>query len=120
MLERVRCLIVRRCKLCHLLDAVFSGSELVEADQVERVTQLSARWIRRVIAVQVSARIVDDRSGACGSGLESVTTVSRGLVYVRQKLLDSLRDRIGPAERADQTRLRERILLPLTSRSQLC
>ena len=111
------------CERCHrlvalgvsaalVLAAFIQVAELVDPDQVEGVAELAACRIRRVVRVGEGLAVVDHETGSSGARRVGVAvSLGRLGVDVRQELRDRLRDRVGPAEGADDALLGQRVAL---------
>ena len=84
----------------------------MDPDQVEGVAELAACRIRRVVRVGEGLAVVDHETGSSGARRVGVAvSLGRLGVDVRQELRDRLRDRVGPAEGADDALLGQRVAL---------
>ena len=98
----------RRVDVCVLV----LGPVEVEAHQVEGVDELLAAGVGPVVGVQPLV-LVDDGAAFRGAlRIRPAVRVAGGDVHLREEGRDGLRDRVGPAEGADDATLLDRILLP--------
>ena len=77
-------------------------AEFMNAHQVESIAELPARGVGRVIRVGEKVAVVDHKAGGCRTCSIGVAVGARGLrIDLRQEFRDGLRNRVCPAECAD-------------------
>ena len=114
-LHEARQLIGRGIGLCVLVEL----SEQMDAHEVERIAELSARGVGGVVTEQELAVVIEHRTARRGAAGISVAPLSGVGVLVGEIRCDDSRHVIHAAERAHRTGLLSRVLLGTAARDIL-